>query len=306
MATPKTTESEEDIQAEARETTPSTLAFKKTATKKKAAGHVKPKSVKAGATHTEHEDDPWTINIGDHPQRKDSPGYLASRKAMIKIVQDTQPCYFGNKPYQDHHGGGLWVKDEQGWLLVKNLAGIEWSAQFCADPSKVEALRKNAQRIYAKFPLSAQGFKDLGYKNFDKILTTPIKTAQDVATWTDSIFNASVPLPAPRHTGVVSKKGDVLEEGGVHHYPTPITDIELIKRNDFTLWVVDEEGNRAAVVPVKAPGSGDSHVSVAFATPGSKLHEQLSAAHKAGKRLVVPGSHHLAQQAFKKQNKKKK
>ena len=32
--------------------------------------------------------------------------------------------------------------------MVRNLAGIEWSAQFCADPAKVDLLRQNAKRLY--------------------------------------------------------------------------------------------------------------------------------------------------------------
>ena len=35
--------------------------------------------------HTEHEDMPWTIDVGDHAQRSDSPGYVRSRKLMIEF-----------------------------------------------------------------------------------------------------------------------------------------------------------------------------------------------------------------------------
>ena len=41
--------------------------------------------------HTEHEDQPWTIEVGDHPGRTDSPQYTRSRNLMIKLVQQTQP-----------------------------------------------------------------------------------------------------------------------------------------------------------------------------------------------------------------------
>ena len=46
--------------------------------------------------------------------------------------------FFGSAPWQDHHGGALLVKDEQGWFLIKNLVGMEWSSQFCSDPAKVD------------------------------------------------------------------------------------------------------------------------------------------------------------------------
>src|SRR6266576_3252765 len=91
-------------------------------------------------THTESEDHPWIINIGDHPKRTESPEYKVARKLMIQIVSSIKEFFFGAAPYQDHHGGGLWLKDSQGWFLVKNIAGIEWSAQFCADPVKVDQL----------------------------------------------------------------------------------------------------------------------------------------------------------------------
>ena len=51
-----------------------------------------------------------------------------------------------------HHGGSLWLLDYDGWFMVQNEAGIEWSAQFCTDPAKADALRDNARRLYASFP----------------------------------------------------------------------------------------------------------------------------------------------------------
>ena len=57
------------------------------------------------------------LRLDDRRRRPPGPGrtapeYRASRAAMIKIVQETQPWFFGGPPYQDHHGGGIWVKDE--------------------------------------------------------------------------------------------------------------------------------------------------------------------------------------------------
>ena len=263
---------------------------------------------KAGGIHTEREDNPWEIDIPDHPKRMDSPQYIKARKMMNAIVKSCQPWYLGLAPYQDHHGGGLWVKDEQGWFLIKNLAGMEWSSQFCADPAKVDHLRQNAKRIYDKFPLSAIAFKEVGF-DLDGLLNKPINDAEGVADWTDSICNASLPLPAGRHTSVLPKVAgpnavNVHPEihGGVHHYPTPITDIELFKRDDFQLWVIDAEGQPTAVLPVGPRGSGISTVEVAYATPGTKLHKKLIAAHKSENSLTMQGSNPLAKQAFAKQN----
>lgn len=255
--------------------------------------------------HTEREDHPWEINIPDHSPRQDSPTYVISRKLMNNIVKEVKDFYLGTEPpYQDHHGGGLWVKDADGWLFIKNLAGMEWSQQFCADPKKVDRLRQFAQRIYKAFPQSLPALQKLvdgqDYP-VERILNEKIETPEQVARWVDSIFNASVPLSAGRHTGVVQpKRGKAAPkvEGGVHHYPTPITDIQLFKYDDFQLWVVDGEGAVAAVTPAHPRGSNRSEINVAYATPGTKLHNRLAATHKKQGHLELSGDDPMAKQAF--------
>jgi len=239
--------------------------------------------------HQEHEDQPWTINIPGHPVRSDSPEYVQSRRAMNGMAALVSNLIYGQPPYEDHHGGGLWLKDAQGWFLVRNLAGMEWSSQFCADPAKVDVLRQNAKRLYAAFPEAAQ---ELGIQ---QLLDTPITDAAGVARWTDSICNASVPLPTSAHTGVLPAGG------GVHHYPSPIIEIAFFKRDDFRLWVTDQQGNPAAVAPVSPPGSGDGRVHVLYAAPGSDLAGQVSQSEAQGQPLILDPSHPLAQQAFAQQ-----
>src|SRR5215831_13396730 len=123
--------------------------------------------------HTEHEDQAWTVNIPGHPVRSDSPEYARSRKAMNAMAAQASGLLYGQPPYDDHHGGGLWLKDAQGWFLVRNMAGMEWSSQFCADPAKVDVLRQNAKRLYAGFPRSFDEFKTLGI-DLKELLDTPI------------------------------------------------------------------------------------------------------------------------------------
>lgn len=248
-------------------------------------------------THTEQEDQPWDIEIPDHPPRTDSPEYVKSRSRMNEILLTLRNFYYGcgyvDAPAlikaQCHHGGGLWLKDVSGWFLVRNLAGVEWSAQFAGDPAKVDRLRINARRIYAGFPGVAD---ELGITT---LLETPITDAAGVAAWTDSICNASVPLPALLHTGVLP------HGGGVHHYPTPITDIETFKQDDFQLWVSDSAGHQAAVVPVAPKGSGDGRVQVLWASIGSELHARHMTAASHGQSYILDASHPLARQAFARQ-----
>src|ERR1051325_6382100 len=167
--------------------------------------------------HTEHEDVPWTIDIPDHAERTDSPTFVAARSFAQKIMATLRgpAAPFGPGPWQMHHGGSLWTYDDHGWFLVLNTLGSEWSAQFCADPAKMELVRLNAVRHYAGFPKTIPQMQAMGYKG-TPILTTPIKTADDVAHWVDSIFNSCVPLAAPVHVGEVSAKAPY---GGYHHYP---------------------------------------------------------------------------------------
>lgn len=287
----------------------------KVPTRKSAAKRVVAKrqtrAISPSATHTQHEDQPWTINIPGHVSRTASPIYEQSRALLKAIVSEAADwaSFLGGKPsYQDHHGGGLWVLDSSGWLFLKNIAGIEWSQQFCADPSKIDKLRINAKRIYAAFPKTIPALQKLMKSSgkpypFQEILETPIKGASDVARWVDSIFNASVPLDVQRHTTALNHyKGTPPSapgtEVGVHHYPTPITDVQLFKYDDFQLWVVDDEGQPAAVTPAHPRGSGRSEVNVAYATPGTKLHDQLTQRRRKEEALQLKGSHPIAQQAF--------
>ncbi len=287
--------------------------------------------------HSESEDHKWDINVPNHPVRADSPEYVAARKQMNALAAGATGLVYGQAPYQDHHGGALWLKDAQGWFLVRNLAGIEWSAQFCADPAKVDLLRQNAKRLY---DLIAPGIK----QELDPggLLDTPIQDAAGVARWTDSIFNAGVPLQPSFHTGVLPQGGaqasavgadaqDALgpapatdapqgtqaspqaasqppttaggsaasqEPAGVHHYPTPIVDIQLFKYDDFQLWVTDAQGNPTAVAPVAPRGSGNASVHVLYATPGSQLAAQKQAAESANNPLILGPDHPLSQQAY--------
>jgi hypothetical protein len=239
---------------------------------------------------------PWTVDIEDHPQRADSPGYVRSRALMVALVKLCQPWVFGPPPYQDHHGGGIWLKDTTGWQLILGLVGCEWSLQFMCDPKKVDDWRIRTKRFVDAFPETVPGYESLGYHDARQLLDTPITDPTAIGLWVDSIFNASVPLPALDHTGVRPKGA------GMHHYPKPIKDGDFLKHDDYVFWVKDAQGQPAAVTPVAARGSGNSAVRVAYATPGTKLHKAHLAAHQKGKAVIFSGRHPLAKQAFAKQS----
>jgi len=246
--------------------------------------------------HTVGETDPWKINVADHADRKTSRDFAAAKRLADKILAtlglDGQ--FYGTSVIQMHHGGSLWLFDNAGWFMVQNQAGIEWSAQFCADPKKVDHLRLNAKRLYDGFPGTLPEMAKLGYKDGATILNTPITDAGTVARWVDSIFNSCVPLPAVRHIGVLPT-GD-----GRHHYPTPITDIDLVKFDDFVLWVTDPTSNtEAAVVPTAARGKGVNKTRLIYATPGTELDKEHRQARTKGKAVEFGPQSLLTQQAYK-------
>ena len=253
--------------------------------------------------HPESETHGWGINVPNHPTRADSPEYVAARNKMNQIAGQAVGMIYGQGPYQDHHGGALWLQDSQGWFLVRNQAGIEWSAQFCADPVNVDLLRQNAQRLYNLVSPQVKQQLDPG-----GLLDTPITDAAGVAKWTDSIFNAGVPLHPNFHTGVLPAGGaqnlpapQSPQPAGVHHYPTPIVDIQLFKYDDFQLWVTDQQGNPAAVAPVDQRGSGNASVHVLYATPGSQLAQQKHEVESTGAPLILGPDHPLSEQAYQNQ-----
>ena len=260
------------------------------------------------STHPEKEDHPWVIAVVDHPQRTDSPAYTHSCALMHRLVATTTDWVLSGDAYEDHHGGSVWVKDQQGWLCVQLPLGIEWSAQFCADPAKVDLLRQYARRVVTAFPATLPGYVSFGYHDGESLLNTPITDAPGVAAWTDSIFNASYPLPVGMHTGTLP------QAAGYHHYPKPIVDIDHFRFGDFQLFVTDSAGLPAAVVPVSPRGSGDGRVRLLAAHADSAYFRRLAnppapapgpsgqpgpaAAPPAGQRDILAADDPLAQQAF--------
>ena len=202
--------------------------------------------------------------------------WLGQFEALSR-VKITETVFVGDQPVAV-------VSTSSGTYIAEGLA-----SHNCADPAKVDLIRQNAKRLYAAFPGAAQ---ELGIQ---QLLDTPITDAAGVAQWTDSICNASVPLPTPAHTGVLPTGG------GVHHYPSPITEIAFFKHESFQLWVTDAQGNPAAVAPVGPPGSGDGRIHVLYATPGSDLAGQVGQAEAHSQALILDPSHPLAQQAFAQQ-----
>lgn len=162
------------------------------------------------------------LYTADHPPRKDSPEYVAARKVLMHtrrggcIVCGGLPDLAHPElvdvgdPHglQDHHGGGIYVKDV---LVALNVFPLEWSLGFSADPTVVAQLVANLNVVLAA----------LGEPTYD----APITDTTSVMGWVDSTYNANVKLCAPHHVGRMdrpSKDAGGHEAVGIHEIPFPI------------------------------------------------------------------------------------
>jgi len=250
------------------------------------------------ATHkTTQEDHPWSVYVVDHPQRNDSPWFVAAKRTAHKILADPGPdgLPYGPGPWEMHHGGSLWVRSAGNWRMYLARAGIEWSMQFCADPAKVDRLRQDALALVRAFPDTLPALATLGYGEAEEILTNPVTDAQAVARYTDSLFNSCVPLTRPDHQGILPAAA------GEHHYPWPVKAGDFVRYDDFQLWVTMPDGTHGAVTPVSPRGSGDGRVRLLFARHGTAEGDAVALAQREHLAVILPPDHPLAQQAYARQ-----
>jgi len=184
--------------------------------------------------------------------------------------------------------------------MFQNLAGIEWCAQFCADPAKVDLLRRNAKALVEAFPQTLPKLAALGYRDAEAVLDTPITDAAGVARFVDSLFNACVPLPQPMHTGSI--KAGALRAAGKHTYPTPNNDTVFFCRDDFQPFVYDASTDAVVhVAPVATSGPHANKVRVLAVHAPDANHavaKKLERAERAGKALVLDEDHAITKGAF--------
>ena len=248
-------------------------------------------------THRESESFPWEIRLVDHPPRSESGAFRAAKRAARRILAEirTEDLPYGSGPWEMHHGGSIWVKGERGWRMYRARVGIEWSMQFCADPARVDRLRLDAAELVDAFPLTLPALNDLGYEHAEELLHNKVTDADGVGSWTDSLFNACVPLSHDNHQGILPSVP------GEHHYPWPVKGADFIKYDDFQLWVTLPDGTHAAVTPLGRRDSGDGHLRLVYARHGSRAADAIAAAQASGRMATLPPDSDLALQAFKQQ-----
>lgn len=233
------------------------------------------------------------VVTADHPPRRDSPEYAATRKWLMGATQGG--CYVCGGPVdlshpedpankrgmQDHHGGGIFLTPDRGdpVLVGTNLFGLEWSLGFGADPAKVAAFVAQLNEVTRR--LGGQPY------------TAEIATTADVMAWVDSQGNANVKLCAvhhiaheDRHTPDVNGHEGV----GIHSGPVPIWLGQATC--DWDRW--DMWGGSTGTLAVGHPGdeSGTAHVlHVSALHPDRGLYEEHRAALAAGAAHVLPAHH---------------
>lgn len=249
--------------------------------------------------HTHGETRPWKIRIVKHPERSVSGHFRAAKKVAKKILEELSAAGaeapYGPGPWEMHHGGSLWVMTGSGWRMYRARVGIEWSMQFCADPAKIDRLRQEAADLVAAFPFTLPALDALGYKRARDLLSRPVTDADSVEAWTDSLFNACVPMSNPHHSGVLPKAA------GEHHYPWPTKSADFFKFDDFQLWVTLSDDTHVGVAPVGRRGSGDGQVRIVHARHGTPAGDALAEAQRRRMMAVAPPDSPIALAAFEQQ-----
>jgi hypothetical protein len=233
------------------------------------------------------------VQTANHPPRKDSKEYVATRKWLMGHTSGG--CYVcggpvdlshpedpaNSKGMQDHHGGGIFLVPESGdpILVGTNLFGLEWSLGWGADPARVAAFVSQINEVTRR--LGGQPY------------TAEIATTADVMAWVDSQGNANVKLCAVHHIAHEDSHtpdANGHEGVGIHNGPFPIWLGQATCDWDrFDMW-----GGSTGTVAVGHPGdsSGTVHVlHVSPLHPDSALYAQHRAARAAGEAHVLAAHH---------------
>ena len=150
--------------------------------------------------HSETETHTWSVNVPDHPQRADQPEYTAAKNKMNEIAAQAAGPALRSRPVPGPPRQRPVAAGQPGLVHGPRppRQASNGPRNFSPNPAKVDLLRQNAKRLY---DLVAPQLKQ--ELDPDGLLDTPITDADGVSKWTDSIFNAGVPLHQGFHIGVM-------------------------------------------------------------------------------------------------------
>jgi hypothetical protein len=136
--------------------------------------------------------------------------------------------------------------DASGWHIVRNRYTIYEGAENCADPAKVDALRRFVQEFLDGFPNTVEQLDRLGVKA-KSLLSRPIRTHAEVEAWANSVFNT----------------------GPVEEVPLWVTETQALAYDDYCVTVTVPDGVHY-LIPLYPRGSNKMDTAD-FSVPGSKV-----------------------------------
>ena len=131
------------------------------------------------------------------------------------------------------------------WRFLRNTQTIFEGAENCADPKKVEHLRRNVEDLYRVYPETLDALQKLGIRVRTQV-NHPIRNQADVTAWATSMFN-NAPQGQPEHVAAT----------------------EALCYDDFHVEVPTGGKAPAYVIPAAPRGSGIA-ATLAFDVPGMK------------------------------------
>lgn len=150
----------------------------------------------------------------------------------------------GQEPLATGRSGCIPVYDGSHWKVFRNFTTVHLGAENCADPVKVDVLRKNVIDLLDHYPDTIPQLEKMGTR-VRALLNRRIETFDDVSNWACSPFNV----------GPVSSK-----KPAVH-----VSETIAIAYDDIIIEV--KNGN--CVIPAAPRGEG-INATLDFSIPGSK------------------------------------
>jgi hypothetical protein len=157
-------------------------------------------------------------------------------KAWSKISPSTDPLI---------RAAYIPIYDGKNWRLLRNTWTIFEGAENCADPVKVEQLRRTVVDLYRAYPETLDALAKLGIR-VRTLVNHQIRNQADVTAWATSLFNMA-PQGHPEHVAAT----------------------QALCYEDFHVVVPTSGKAMAYVVPAGPRGSGIS-ATKAFDVPGMK------------------------------------
>lgn len=113
--------------------------------------------------------------------------------SKILATLTDEPMHFGRSGYLP-----LYDESSGDWIVIQNVFTIYPGAENCADPVKVDLLRRYVSTFLERFSETETQLAKLGVE-VKSLVKNPIQTYEDVCAWAESIFNSGPVAQLPKH-----------------------------------------------------------------------------------------------------------